>query len=432
MKQNNTDFGIPQDNSPAKPLSITQLESAFDVFNRVSIDLDTSYKDLEKRVVELNEEVAQKNTELLSGLSEKDQQIDRLQSLISVLPSGVVVLDKTATVCEVNEKAKELLGEPLMGISWSGVVARVAVPEIRNGFELKLRDGRILSITSRSLKGTKDRVIMITEVTSIHHLQERANRDKRLTALGEMAANLAHQIRTPLSSALLYCSQLSLNHLPDEARVPMAGKVQERLSHMSKLVDSTLDFVRGAKPSSEVISVKDLVEKTGQLVRMIAIQNHTTVTFSDCDESLLLLGDIDALSGALTNLIVNAIEITTDDAWVKVSVKKLSGREVEIHVSDNGPGILPDHLDNIFDPFFTTRPQGTGLGLSVVAMTAAVHRGEIRCKNREGGGAVFTLRLPLFNTSEKIRTNNNKFISDKNAISAMPKDKLVSESRKVA
>lgn len=384
--------------------SIAELANAFNVFNRVSAELDKSYQGLEQQVAELNTELAQTRARESKGLAEKEHQIERLNALVSVLPSGVVVLDKNSVVCEINPQAVELLGEPLLGLSWSGVVSRIAVPEVRAGFELKLRDGRILSLMSRELAATGERVILITEVTSIHENQERVNRDKRLTALGEMAASLAHQIRTPLSSAMLYMSQLSLSRLPEEARAPMAGKVQERLSHMSSLIDSMLSFVRGAKPITKAISLASLIEKTEHLIKVPANQAGAGVKFVDVDPRLMIHGDTEALAGALANLVLNAIENHPGSPWVCVEAQGLNPSEIEIKVSDNGPGIAQQHLDKIFDPFFTTRVQGTGLGLAVVAMTVAAHEGEISVRNRDAGGAEFNIRLPAINTQSAIGT----------------------------
>lgn len=409
------DLGNPLRSEPPQPkkvdtpalqeqqeFGISDLATAFNIFNRVSNELDKSYHGLETRVSELNSELAKTREERSHEVNEKAHQIDRLEALLSVLPSGVVVMDKNSIVTEVNPKAVDLLGEPLMGLSWSGIVSRIAVPEVRTGFELKLRDGRILSLMSRELGNTSERVILITEVTAIHENQERVNRDKRLAALGEMAASLAHQIRTPLSSAMLYMSQLSLSRLPQEARSSMAGKLQERLAHMSNLIDSMLSFVRGAKPNTQVVSLNNLIEKTEGIVKLPASRAGACVNFSDPDSSLMIHGDTDALAGAIANLVMNGIEMNPNNPWVSIAVDAISPTQVEIRVSDNGPGIANQHMEKIFDPFFTTRVQGTGLGLAVVAMTVAAHEGEIRADNRDSGGAEFIIRLPLLSTASEI------------------------------
>jgi two-component system, sensor histidine kinase FlrB len=377
------------------------LKDDLDILNNVSAKLDKSHEELEAQVAELNKELVisyEQGNRRAQESATKDHKIDRLTALVSVLPSGVVILDKNSVVRDINPKAVELLGEPLTGLSWSGVVARVAIPEVRSGFELRLRDGRILSLVSRDLGSQGERVILITEVTSIHENQERANRDKRLAALGEMAASLAHQIRTPLSSSMLYMSQLSLSKLPQEVRASMADKVQDRLSHMSSLIDSMLSFVRGAKPQTRAISLASLIEKTEQLTKLTAAQSGASVKFSEVDPGLMIHGDLEVLAGAVVNLVLNAIQMNPENPWVSVLVESISNTQVQIKVSDNGPGIPASHIEKIFDPFFTTRMQGTGLGLAVVAMTVSAHDGDISVQNRDTGGAEFTIRLPLLNT----------------------------------
>lgn len=377
--------------------SISELANAFSLFNKVSSELDKSYQRLELQIAELNGELSTARKQQARELEIKNNQIERLESLVSILPSGVVILDSNSIVRDVNQKAIELLGQPLAGLSWSGVVARVAVPEVRSGFELKLRDGKILSLTSRDLNRGGERVILITEVTSIHETQERTNRDKRLTALGEMAASLAHQIRTPLSSSMLYMSQLALDELPPESRQSMADKVQDRLAHMSGVIDSMLSFVRGAKPQIRAITLTSLIEKIQDLVRIPAEQADATVIFQDVDPWLMIHADNEVLAGALMNLIMNAIQMTQNNPWVSVTVTEVGATQLEIKIADNGPGIATQHLEKIFDPFFTTRVQGTGLGLAVAAMTISAHDGDIGVRNRDTGGAEFTIRLPRIN-----------------------------------
>ena len=384
------------------PVNTSELTGAFNRFNRLSTELEKTYQSLESKVDELRTKLVDSGDQRHKDLAKKERQIDRLSDLIEILPSGIVVLDKTSRVCQVNHQASQLLGEPLVGSSWSGVVARIAVPEVRAGFELKLRDGRILSLMSRQLASTGERVILVTEVTSIHENQERVSRDKKLAALGEMAASLAHQIRTPLSSAMLYMSQLSLSKLPQSERARMAEKVQARLSHMSSLTDSMLKFVRGAKPEARMMSLNSLIEKTENLVRMPAHQAGASVKFTDVDPSLMIHGDIESLAGALANLVLNAIENNNGNPWVCVETKALNQTQIEIKVLDNGPGIAMQHLDKVFDPFFTTRVQGTGLGLAVVAMTVTAHDGNVSVKNRDTGGAEFAIKLPAVNTQAAV------------------------------
>ena len=375
------DSNIDLDNEEEPKYSLSELANAFKLFNRVSTELDKSYQGLELQIAELNKELSTARKRQARELAIKNRHIERLESLVSVLPSGVVILDKNAIIRDVNLKAVELLGEPLAGLSWSGVVSRVAVPEVRSGFELRLRDGKILSLTSRDLNKGGERVILLTEVTSIHETQERNSRDKRLTALGEMAASLAHQIRTPLSSSILYMSQLALDELPSKQREQMAEKVQDRLGHMSGVIDSMLSFVRGAKPQIRAVSLASLVEKTQELICIPADQAGASVSFSDVDPSLMIHADNEVLAGALVNLIMNAIQMTKHKPWVSIAVTDLSPNQVEIKVLDNGPGIATQHLEKVFDPFFTTRMHGTGLGLAVVAMTISAHDGDICVQN---------------------------------------------------
>src|SRR5690606_13169564 len=123
---------------------------------------------------------------------------------LDILPGGVVVLDGRGRVIEANPLALELLGEPLLGVFWREVIQRSFAPRADDGHEISLQDGRRLSLATRSLAGEPGQLILLTDLTETRRLQDELARHARLSALGRMVASLAHQIRTPLSTALLY------------------------------------------------------------------------------------------------------------------------------------------------------------------------------------------------------------------------------------
>ena len=386
--------------SQAEPLSADQLGQAFDVFNRVSIELDTSYRELESKVAGLTRELSTMRSARLLELAEKERLAHRLSSLISALPGGVLIVDAREIIADANPEAIELLGEPLVGQRWAEVLSRVSSTYELRSRELELTRGRRISIVSRLLDKSGDHAVLITDVSEIHKLQAQMGHKKRLVAMGEMAARLAHQIRTPLSSATLYLAQLARPDMAAEQRRKISGKVGERLSQMGSLVDSMLSFVRGEAPVVELISLKQVMDIFESAVQPQLEKSRSTLFVPKLDDTLLILGDRDELAGALSNLLMNAIEATSGSARVDVWVGALNNDWLQIIVRDRGPGIDEDILDQLFDPFFTTRALGTGLGLAVVAMTISNHGGEITAKNRSGGGAEFVIDLPTARRSE--------------------------------
>lgn len=376
-------------------LSINELEQAFEVFSRVSVELDTTYRELESKVGGLTVELNAARSARLEELAEKERLALRLSSLVAALPGGVLILDSAQFIRDANPEAVQLLGQPLIGQLWGDVLFRESGERKLESRELPLKNGMRFSVDSRKLDEQGEQVVLITDVSQMHELQEQLGRKKRLTALGEMAARLAHQIRTPLSSTTLYLAHLGRQDLSSLQRESIAAKVGSRLNHMGKLVDSMLSFVKGETPTTELIFLDQVLKDFSSTLAPQLGASDSTLSVPQVDNTLALIGNQDELTGALCNLAMNAIEAADHPIALQLWVGALSEHWLQIRVRDNGPGIADDILDRIFDPFFTTRAQGTGLGLAVVAMTVGNHGGEICAKNVPGGGVEFIIDLPI-------------------------------------
>lgn len=380
-------------------LSAQQLEEAFAAFNRVSHELDTSYRALQERVAQLTDELTEARSARLKELAEKERLANRLALLMGALPGGVVVLDPNHHVREVNPEAAEMLGFPLAGRPWKEIVDRNASDIPGDEHELILRDGRHLSITQRSLPDVNERVILLTDITEMVALKARVDREERLSAMGEMAARLAHQIRTPLSSTLLYMPQISRADLPPADRERISDKMMGRLRHMEQLVNSMLTFVRGGACGAEAMSIGELLNSIADIAeqQLAAVNGQLSLTVPQPDVELQ--GNREALHSALLNLVDNAIDVVGEDVCLEL-MAEADDCQLRICLRDNGPGVDRAIRGKIFDPFFTTRAQGTGLGLAVVAMTVRAHGGTIEVGDAPAidgeGGAEFRITLPLY------------------------------------
>lgn len=377
--------------SRGEPNTTRQLEQAFDIFNRMSDQLGSSYRELESRVATLTEELTAARSLRLKELAEKERLANRLSALLEVLPVGVVILDSDEKVREANPGATGLLGNPLIGVLWADVLARESVNLPDEAQEVELQNGKRIILSERVLDAQGNQVILLTDVTDRHALQEWVNREKRLSALGEMVARLAHQIRTPLSSALLYMSHFSTSKLDDVQRSRVVNKISDRLKHMERLVNSMLNFVRGGSAGSDLIPLSALLDELKLIVAPQVLSKGGDVRFDFPIPNITIKGNKEALLAALVNITENAINIV-DVPFIDITARNTE-QWTEIYIRDNGPGIDPSVIDRIFDPFFTTRAEGTGLGLAVVAMTAKAHGGDVQVFNHDQGGAEFRLRL---------------------------------------
>ncbi|MBV1930779.1 MAG: PAS domain-containing sensor histidine kinase [Porticoccaceae bacterium] len=375
-----------------------QLEEAFETFNRVSAELDASYQVLQARIGSLTEELVEARSQRLKELAEKERLANRLALLMDELPGGVVVADSRGVIREANHAATQFLGCDLVSKNWQEVLSGIKVGERSSGSELVLNNGRHLSVNSQYMSDANEEVILLTDMTRLYELQEIASRDERLAALGEMAARLAHQIRTPLSSALLFSGHIVHTGTSAEQRNRVVDKVMISLRHMESLVDTMLSFVRGAPPVLNVITISKLAEElVGAISPLVSSAGVTFRHDIEFDQPCLegnLLGSKEALISAILNLVDNAIAMSSGKLILTLELI-VNDNKLQISVADNGPGITADIQDQVFDPFFTTREKGTGLGLAVVAMTARSHGGSASVASTLGQGSVFTLELPL-------------------------------------
>ena len=394
------------------------LEEAFHTFNRLSGQLADSYHALENQVASLNSELAQAHDERFKELTEKERLANRLSTLLNALPGGVVVLDKDGVVAEYNPVAVELLGEPLQGVAWQFIIKRSFSPRSDDGHDVSLKDGRRVNISTCPLGSEPGQILLITDVTEVRKLQDRLNQHQRLAAMGEMAASLAHQIRTPLASAILYSSQLRRQHVSDQERQLRSEKIISRLRHLEHVVNDMLMYARGASPGTDRFSVEELFADT--LLSSEAQLHSSDLQLDVLDETgnASLCGNRQMLVSALTNLLVNACQALQGKGIIRLQAEMLSHKDLRIIVSDNGPGFSKEALDHAFSPFFTTRKDGTGLGLAVVDAIVNSHDGDIQLSTEQGNGSRFTINLPIIttgthfiDTSEPETVNSEKLLS---------------------
>ncbi|WP_176510396.1 sensor histidine kinase [Pseudomonas urethralis] len=384
----------PQGRTPVEQESRQGLDQAFALFDQVSTQLNQSYSMLEARVSELKGELAVVGQQRMAELNEKERLANRLQNLLDLLPGGVIVIDDQGLVREANPAACQLLGEPLVGQLWRQVIARSFAPRKDDGHEVSLRDGRRLSIATRSLDAEPGQLVLLNDLTETRRLQDQLARHERLSSLGRMVASLAHQIRTPLSAAMLYASHLadSERELAPETRQRFAGSLKERLHELEHQVRDMLVFARGELPLSDRLTPKGLFQALQQAAQA-HVQGHAVRWQCDCHLGELLCNR-DTLVGALLNLIENALQASDSPARLKVHLFR---RQHTLHltVSDAGSGIDAQLLGRLGEPFLTTKATGTGLGLAVVKAVVRAHQGTLALRSKVGRGTCVKVELPL-------------------------------------
>lgn len=232
-------------------------------------------------------------------------------------------------------------------------------------------------------------MLLLADITDSRCMSRLRQRQDRLTVIGEMTAKFAHQVRTPLASAMLYAAQLDTG---TDGQQRAAQKITARLNDLGRMVNDMLGFAAGARPAAETCNVYELFDEVQRAIEPL-LDEATELQVVVADPALRVSANKDALKGALLNLVTNAIQACGGNSRVVLDAKQDEDR-VQLSVADNGPGIAAEALPRIFDPFFTTRPQGTGLGLAVVKAVAAAHGGTVTARS-SNEGSKFTLHLPL-------------------------------------
>ena len=330
-------------------------------------------------------------------LAEKEVIFQRLSAVVQALPGGILLVDRHDIVRDANPQAIELVGEPVIGELWTVIEQRAVNLRYESAEGDKRRH---VAVSVQPLAGSGEKLILITDTTAQHETQALESQKQRLMAMGEMAARLAHQIRTPIASTTLYLAQLAREDLAAAERGDICDSLSTALRHVEGTIDSMLGFIRGDTRELLPLFLQDVMQEFEALIRDGLSLDAEQLVVTPVDRSVRILGAREDLVGALSNLVCNAVQASGEAPEIHVSVNALDARSIQIRVRDHGPGIDEAHLPHIFDPFYTTRAAGTGLGLAVVAMTVNQHGGDISARNHPTGGAEFLISLPMLAPGE--------------------------------
>ncbi len=225
--------------------------------------------------------------------------------------------------------------------------------------------------------------------------------EEKQRLLSRLLARLAHEIRNPLSSLAIHVQLLEEDVAQADLslKTKAAGRFEIIRSELLRLENLMRQFLSLAAPSSvnlQTVNVAEIVGYVCELLRPEAAARRIELTMNLPAGLPPLTADPAQLKQALINLVINAIQAIERNGRIEVAVHaEPAAGACFLRVIDNGPGVSEEKRSSIFEPFFTTKPEGSGLGLWIVQQIATAHGGLISVENRPGGGAAFTLRLPL-------------------------------------
>jgi signal transduction histidine kinase len=391
------------------------LAQPFEWFTPTATDPPGSYYALlQAERVRLGEELAIKKRDLACSLADNRAMNARWGQILEALPCGVLLVDSAFRLCFASRAAERLLalgGEPA---AQSGA----AVPEplrtllgeiIAEKCETERtwrREGpegcRCIGVTCTSLAENHDLrevfVFILRDVTEQRRLEEKHEFARRVQALAEMTALLAHEIRNPLGSLELFVGLIKQATLDQPEVAAWVVHVQAGLRALSATVNNVLQFYAQAAPHTVSVDIVKLVGSTVEFLQPLALQRSMGVVFVDPGVAILVNADPHRLQQVFFNLAINAFRAMSAGGLltVRISLERQSPNPyVQIDFGDQGAGIAHANLGRIFEAGFTTNRGSPGLGLAVCKKVVAEHGGTLRVRSELGEGTTFTLALPL-------------------------------------
>ena len=353
-----------------------QLEEAFRLFLQASQDLEAQQVALQNQLNRLSEDLAAAN--------------QRLAALLGSLPAGILVIEG-GRVRDLNPAARALLPDLQEGSPWKIPSSWSATP-IQGEYQTST-DSTSRTVQLKEVAAGESKILQIQDITESLAQHAETQRQSKLASMGQMAASIAHQLRTPLATATLYAGHISDPLLSNDRKIDMAEKLRRQLNSLEKLTTRMLQFVRQRPHKTESVSVSDLLDEAKQAILPVCERYGVPLDVALTGESALLTVERDAIVSALVAVLENALQISPQGSVIRMNANIEQSR-VRIEIDDQGPGIEEQMLKTIFEPFTTSRVNGTGLGLSIARNAIEAHRGEITAINRAEGGARFVLTLP--------------------------------------
>jgi PAS domain S-box-containing protein len=337
---------------------------------------------------------------------------EHLNNIVSTIESGVVAVDATSQVILFNRAAEQLTGlaaervrfQPLSVLP--ACVGGMLTETITDGGartqpEVQLSDGtttRPIICTTSPLHDQTGAVLgavaVFSDLTPLKALEVERQRAERLAYFEMLASGIAHEIKNPLVAVKAF-AQLLPRRRGEERFVAEFGRVVSReIAKMERLLDRLQTLSRPGERPHHAIDLRGPIGDAVEAMRPVFAEKRVVLSAAMGQSPCMILGDPSELEQLFLNLLMNAHEVMAPEDMVRVEVATTADRVI-VAVVDTGPGVPPELLERVFDPFFSTKERGTGLGLAICASIAQTHGARIKATNRDAGGAVFTVDLPL-------------------------------------
>lgn len=356
---------------------------------------------------------------------EREELERRYRDLVEVTDVLVVALSGIGEVALMNRKAASFAGttsdqalgrslieswipeeeRPAMRAALSETRVQSRAIEVETGFSETGKATRGGKRIRWHLSRSRDQLDLVygigIDVTERRALERRAADAEALSAMGELAMNLAHEIRNPLNAAVLQLHLLNRNldrlEAEESTRSGLKDRVRivgDEIGRLNRLLTEFLELARPRGIAREPVHLPRLADEVLDLEAESAKGRSVTIVRDFTEDGCVAIGDREKLKQVTINLVVNALEAMKQGGTLTVTVRP-SGERVVMTIADTGPGIASELLPNVFDPFFTTKEAGTGLGLSIVRKIVDQHGGDVEIESERGKGARVVVSIPI-------------------------------------
>ncbi|UCE08081.1 MAG: PAS domain-containing protein, partial [bacterium] len=335
-------------------------------------------------------------------------------NILEHMADAVIAVDQDKRIILFNHAATQLFKQPL-----EKVINKHCQSEIKTDISplidaldkgktvkdveksLQLQNRRIItSISTSILKDETGKIdsafAVIKDLTEKRILEETLRRKEELTAMGQLASGIAHEVRNPLNAIGMISQRLEKEFDPKkdaEEYHELTKTVVTEVRRINEIIQQFLRFARPAKLDLNEINLTSLIESIITLVKAQAQKKEISI-LKKLNPLPDLLIDQNQMKQALLNLMQNSIEAIEKKGQIRVRSEAINDNEILIEIEDNGVGMNQETLSKIFNLYFTTKPSGTGLGLSLVHQIISQHNGRIELESEVGKGTKFSIYLP--------------------------------------
>ena len=335
------------------------------------------------------------------------------KEVVTSLPVGLIAMDALGRIAFFNhsaeiitgltrakalgKEAKRVFGEHMEGLAYL-LEPGISITEQEIECEIKGKGAIPLSVSSSDILGEQghyvSRIVILRDLREVRDLQEQVRRQEKLSAIGELAAGVAHEIRNPLSSIKGLATYFSQKFDKGSEDEEIARGMAREVDRLNRVVSQLLDFARPSDLNLAPMDINELIPHSLNLVKQDALAKDVKIICQLDGKPALAMADADRLSQCLLNLYLNSLAAMDKGGVLTVRTAVEDSGGVRVEVEDTGKGIPAQDINRIFDPYYTTKASGTGLGLAIVHKILEGHHARIKVESRPGQGTLVSLIIP--------------------------------------